>query len=306
MESSPAPAPSRRRPLSRQATRLAVRGGIRSLSAVAPSLAVETAVRLMLRPGRPAPVRPADRAVHERARGGALAVGREHVVTYRWGDPDAPAVLLAHGWQLRASRMAALVTPLEAAGLRVVAFDAVAHGDSTGRRTNVLEMAAVLRALADDVAARGGEVAGVVGHSLGGLAAGIAVREGLPAPRWVAIAAPTGVESMDESYASMAALPARLVPALHEAAARHLFDGDREAWARVDLVARPAPPDRAALFVRDVDDTFGRPGDSRRLHAAHPGSELVVTSGSGHNRVLDHPEVHEAVVAHLTSVRVPG
>jgi pimeloyl-ACP methyl ester carboxylesterase len=201
--------------------------------------------------------------------------------------------------------MAAIVAGLEAAGLTVVAFDAVAHGDSTGRTTNVLEVAEVLRRLADAVVARGGEVAGVVGHSLGGLAAGIALRDGLPSTRWVAINAPCSVASVEASFARTVALPTRLVPALDAAVVGRLFPDDPGASARAELVERPAPAGVAALFVRDVDDTLGEPGDSRRLHAAHPGSDLLVTSGLGHNRVLDDPYVVDSVLRHVTAAPVP-
>ncbi|MDM7853558.1 alpha/beta hydrolase [Cellulomonas alba] len=298
------PVPRSRVPISRAATRVAVRTTIRSLGAVAPPVAVRTAAALMMRVGRPAVIRPADRPVHERSVRGTLDVRSERVATYRWGDADAPTVLVAHGWQLRASRMAAVVAGLEAAGLTVVAFDAVAHGDSTGRTTNVLEVAEVLQRLADGVVARGAEVAGVVGHSLGGLAAGIALRDGLPSTRWVAINAPCSVASVETSFARNVALPPRLVPALDTAVVHRLFPDDPGASARAELVEHPAPPGVAALFVRDVDDTLGQPGDSRRLHAAHPGSDLLVTSGLGHNRVLDDAYVVRSVLRHVTAAPV--
>lgn len=281
----------------------AVRLGIGALGAVAPGAAVEVSARLMAHVGRPSPVRGRDRDVHERARRGAIPVGDERVVTYQWGDDDSPAVLLAHGWQLRASRMAALVTAFEGAGLRVLAFDAVAHGDSTGRHANVFQFVAALNRLAADVVASRGEVVGVVGHSLGGLAAGLAVREGMPSPRWAAIGAPAGLTPTAQVFASMVGLPDRLVPDLLGAASRRFLGGDAAAWESGDLVTRPAPAGAGALFVRDVDDVMGLPGDARRLHAAHPGSELLVTAGLGHNRVLDDPEVCTAVVEHVTGVR---
>ncbi|ACZ30927.1 conserved hypothetical protein [Xylanimonas cellulosilytica DSM 15894] len=294
--------PRRRRP---RPARVATRWATRTLGAVAPGPAVDVAARLMAHVGPRAPVRPKDRTVHERARQGVIRLGAERVVTYQWGDDQAPAVLLAHGWQLRASRMSALVTELESAGLRVLAFDAVAHGSSSGRRANVFLFAEALRSLADDVVAAGGEVAGVVGHSLGGLAAGIAVRDGLPATRWVAISSPAGLTSTAEVFASTIGLPQRLVPGLVGAAAQRFLVGGAETWQRGELVQHPAHPDVPALFVRDVDDVLGLPGDARRLHAAHPRSDLLVTGGLGHNRVLDDPEVCAAVVAHLTAVRVP-
>ncbi|MFD6136907.1 serine aminopeptidase domain-containing protein, partial [Isoptericola sp. NPDC060257] len=135
--------------------------GLRALSAVAPPLAVRVAARAFWHVGAPADVRPSDRAVHERARRGAVLVDGERVVTYRWGDPPAPTVLLVHGWKSRASRFAGLVTSLEAAGLGVVSFDGVAHGASSGRRMSALEHMAAIRAVHDAE----GPFNAVVGHS---------------------------------------------------------------------------------------------------------------------------------------------
>jgi pimeloyl-ACP methyl ester carboxylesterase len=271
------------------------RAGLVGLSVAAPPLAVEAAYRMFRHVGAPAPVRAADRAVHERARRGRVHVHGYDVATYSWGDPAAPPVLLAHGWQLRAARFAVLVEALEAADLRPVAFDGPAHGASTGRRTTVLEHVAAMRAVQETT----GPLAAVVGHSLGGLAAGLAVRDGLAADRYVAIAAPTGFDSVVGTFRRRAGLPDRLHEPLCERVARGLFPGVDEARARLDLTRRPVPAGVPALFVHDVDDPLHGSGEARRLHAAHPGSELLVTAGLGHNRLLDDPDVVAAVVQHV-------
>lgn len=273
------------------------RTALRGLAAVAPPLAVPLAARAFWRVGPPAPVRPTDRAVHERARRGTVRAGGLPVVTYAWGDPAAPPVLLSHGWQLRASRFAPLVTALTAAGLRPVAFDAVAHGDSPGRRTTVLDHMAAMRALEHAE----GPFAGVVGHSLGGLGAGLALHEGLDAARFVAIAAPTGFDSIAASFLRLAGLPGTLHEPFCRRVVRPFPPQVGNPRTTVDLVVRPVPASVPALFVQDRRDRMAGPGDAERLHAAHPGSSLLLTDGLGHNRVLDDPGVLDAVVAHLTA-----
>ncbi|AEG44516.1 alpha/beta fold hydrolase [Isoptericola variabilis] len=186
---------------------------------------------------------------------------------------------------------------LEAAGLQAVAFDGVAHGESAGRRTTVLDHVAGMHALQE----RHGRFAAVVGHSLGGLAAGIAVRDGLAAERYVAIAAPTGFDSVVASFRRLVGLPDALHEALCDRVARDLFPGEPGARERLDLVRHPVAADVPALFVHDVDDRMHGSAEARRLHAAHPGSELLVTAELGHNRVLDDPDVVAAVVEHASA-----
>ena len=67
-----------------------------------------------------------------------------------------------------------------------MAHDAPAHGRSTGRFASLPEFARALRAVADQV----GEVYGLVGHSLGGAAACVAMHAGLQALRVVIVAPP--------------------------------------------------------------------------------------------------------------------
>ncbi|MFI2102182.1 alpha/beta fold hydrolase [Isoptericola sp. NPDC019693] len=271
--------------------------GLRALSALAPPLAVRVAARAFWHVGPPAEVRPADRGVHERARRGTVDVGGERVATYRWGDRAAPTVLLVHGWRSRASRFAGLVTSLEAAGLGVVSFDGVAHGESGGRRMSALEHLAAIRAVHDAE----GPFTAVVGHSLGALSAGLALADGLPVDRFVAVAAMTGFDAIAESFLRLAGMPA----GLHERFCDHVertFPGDvRDVRSRIDLVAHPVPEHVATLFVQDDDDRMSLPTGAPLLHAAVPGSTLLTTRGLGHNRVLDDPAVVAAVVAHVTA-----
>ncbi len=69
--------------------------------------------------------------------------------TYVWGDPKTqPYVLLAHGWSSHATRFLPWIGRLRGADYAVVAFDQPAHGLSSGHRSNLLEFANTLEAVA--------------------------------------------------------------------------------------------------------------------------------------------------------------
>ncbi len=141
----------------------------------------------------------------ERARADwALVVGHgpsRRVRVYRWGT-SGPVVLLAHGWGGHAGQWHAVVDGLLAAGMRVVAFDALSHGASDAgvrgsTQTSVLEMSRSLLA----AAWHAGPVHAVVSHSLGSAAAALAIREGLPVRAAVMVGPPA---DMHEACAGMA------------------------------------------------------------------------------------------------------
>ncbi|MEM1180055.1 MAG: alpha/beta hydrolase [Acidobacteriota bacterium] len=90
------------------------------------------------------------------------------------GAPSAPKVLLVHGWESRAGRLAQWVEPLRGAGFEVLAFDAPAHGASEGSLTNPMEFAILIA----DLESRFGPLHGLVAHSMGCIGAAMAVGGG--------------------------------------------------------------------------------------------------------------------------------
>ena len=280
----------------------AVRGAFSFLGRTAPGPAAALAARAFLRVGRPAPVRVADQPTHEEARRGHLSHEGIDVATYAWGDPDAPAVLLVHGWQSRASAFGSLVSALTGAGLRVIAYDAPAHGDSGGRTRTALDDVAIVRRLTDVEAE---PWAGVVGHSLGSLAAAVAVREGVPTERLAGIASVASFRFTEDVFVRAIGLPWSLRDRFSQAWAHLLRDNPEvtpHVADRFDLVAHPLPDHVRALWLHDDGDRQIPPAQSELLLGAHPHSgELVTTTGLGHNRILGDTTVHTHVVGHLTS-----
>ncbi len=98
-----------------------------------------------------------------------------------FGDPDAPAVLLLHGGGQTRHAWHATATNLADAGWRVITVDLRGHGESTQPRPP----AYALEDFAADVRALTSSIAGdpiVIGASLGGIAALLALTESPTAP----------------------------------------------------------------------------------------------------------------------------
>ncbi len=270
--------------------------GLRLADRVAPALAAELAMPLFRRVRPPLPVRPGDRAVHEHAvRGTVRARGRE-IVTYSWGH-GPETVLLVHGWRGRAAQFGAIVRELRAERVRVVAFDAPANGESGGRRTDIRDSLAAIEALQQ----RHGMFRTIVGHSFGSLAALTAVREGTATQGVVAIAGMADARFLVDAFAARVGLGTAGADALARRFARRVLPDLAEPYARFDAIADPLPPEVPLLVVHDRDDREVGAGEALRLHAAHgERSRLLLTSGSGHSRVLAADETLDAVVAFVT------
>ena len=220
-----------------------------------------------------------------------------------WGD--GPVVYLVHGWAGSSRHMVGLVEPLLMRKYRVVAFDAPSHGRSDPGpsgpgRSHGVEFAHALGA----VSAVFGPAHGVITHSLGAMAAMLALRFGsLSTQRLVFIAPMTGLQSQFDTFADALNLGERtrrrIAARIHD---RVGFAVEGFDVVRMAGYARDAP----LLVVHDTSDRYTPYGDSVRLVEDWPGTaELLTTSGLGHNRLLRDPGVIAAVVSFLVSENGP-
>ncbi len=258
-----------------------LRGSLRGLSAVSPRTAARVMDSLWFHAPRTRATGKA-RAVLAQGRAQQFEVHGRRVQAWAWGE--GPTVVLLHGWGGNAGNLHAFVAPLCARGFRVVAFDAPSHGDSQesrrgGQRATFFEFSEALRV----VTANEGPPAGVIAHSGGATAVGMALREGWPSPPRLVFLAPF-------AQPSAAVAPFARALGVSPEAVEHFEAGVRDylgvTWAQVDLPALPASLMTGRLLVvhdasdRDVPVTHGE-----ALADVWPGARFHLTHGLGHRRV---------------------
>ena len=271
-----------------------VRWQLGAVWAVAPALGFRLAWRVFTTPRR-LPVKAWEAPALAGARCRTVTAETGPVAVYEWGPVAAPAVLLVHGWEHRASFWRAWVGPLRAAGYRVVALDGPAHGASAGRRTTLTDFGGAVQAVVDTL----GAVRAIVAHSFGAASvAGLPVR--LPAgavlPRLVLISAPVGPRVVAERFAAFLRLPPDLVRRF----ADHIVRSTGRA-ADSFAVAAAGPGTRAAqvLVLHDEADEIIPFAEGQQIAAAWPGARLHATRGLGHNRILRDAGAIESAVAFI-------
>lgn len=219
-------------------------------------------------------------------------IAGEDVALYIWGDPSAqPYVVLSHGWSSHATRFLAWIEPLRAAGYAVVGFDQVGHGRSSGRRTTLPDFADVLT----EIVWRHGRAAAVVGHSLGGAAAAIALADGVLADRAILVAPAADPIDAASRFARFVGLAERLGARLFdEYEAEHpLRVASLQAHLKAPSIARPA------LIVHDLEDREVPWSEGERYARHWPDSRLLTTTGLGHHRIVDDGGVIDAALRFL-------
>ncbi|MFO1251088.1 MAG: alpha/beta hydrolase [Inhella sp.] len=272
----------------------AVAGLLRGLDRLAPRLSTRLALGLFFTPlptkrlarGRPVP---APWTLSE------LPFENGHLGVWQRADamPDAPRVLLVHGWAGDAQQLRALGDRLLAAGLAPVLLDLPAHGRAGGWRTNLGQWVRALFA----VTACFGPWQGVVAHSLGAVASAHAMARGLPVQRAALIAlAPPPRLFLSWFAAAMGvgeALAERMQRRIEQRVGVEMAQFD-PAW----LAPRLKLP---MLLVHDHADRTAPLAGSVAMAEGAAQAVLLRTEGLGHRRVLQDGWVLQQVERHLAA-----
>lgn len=283
---------------------LPLRAVFAALDVVAPDVAARLARHLWFR----LPVVPprGRRAKHVPVGGVPFTVRHDGVEVHGtvYGPDDAPTAHLVHGWGGWWQQLGAHVEPLLAAGYRVVAHDAMSHGDSPAgrhgpRSATMPEMAKAFAA----VAWQQGPADLVVAHSIGAMVAMQARADGHPAGAYVFIAPAVDVEVMFPWFQHVLGVGDRTVPRLRSRVEAHvgMTIDDFSLVAAAHRLEQPGTT--PLLVVHSRDDADNPAQGSVDLVEAWPGADLVLTDGLGHRRILWDPTTVARVADFARSAR---
>jgi pimeloyl-ACP methyl ester carboxylesterase len=265
-----------------------LRAAFRAIAAVSPAAATRLGYQILATP--PLATEGYWQAdLRLRASPSMLRFGKGWLAVYEWGV--GPTVLMVHGWGARATHMGRMIDPLVRAGFRVVSFDAPAHGNSTGKTTDLVEFAAAVNAVAQFA----GPIHTLLAHSFGVAMALLARRDwGVEAQKQVLISSFDHCIWFSEAFGKYIGLRPALVERMRQLMVDR-YDG-RFNWSDTSVVEMLRRARRPTLLIHDEDDKEIPVGHSIALLQGAPHAELLVTSGLGHHRLLGDSSVIEQVV----------
>ncbi|HET9708226.1 MAG TPA: alpha/beta fold hydrolase [Gemmatimonadales bacterium] len=260
----------------------------RGVQWLSPRAAARIAERVFFTPRR-SRLTPAMRAVLDRGTGFQVEVEGRRIVGWSWGA--GPAVYLVHGWGSRGGRLSAFVQPLVDAGFRVIAFDAIGHGASSGRMSSMVQMARTLRA----VVLAHGPAHGVVAHSLGASVTTLTMEWGLAVGRAVFVAPSADPVGYTLLWARQLGLRPEVIDRLRTNSERRIGFS----WSDLDIVALARRRTTPLLAIHDDTDVVIPWADGSAIAGAWPGGRLVTTHGLGHSEIVRAPDIVAQGVAFL-------
>lgn len=219
-------------------------------------------------------------------------------------DAGGSVAVLVHGWGSSHGRMTHLAEPLLRSGIPVFLFDVRRHGRSYDAPY------ITARHFRDDTVAATREVRAaypdrplvLMGHSMGGSAAVLAVAEGAPVDALVTLGAPGDMWGVWAHAFNRRGLPGALMVKVLAPFWRYRAGVP---FRTLDTVERVKEVDVPLLVIHgDRDQSV--PVEHARILAQGAGVEPVILEGEGHNEILGKEEVHRRVLGFLEDLLKQG
>ena len=286
-------APARNIPGLTPARQRRMRALFRLLSAASPALSARFAAWLFITP-RTRRVSDQDAAFLATAAGRRLHTPHGDVQIYEW--PGAgPAVLVLHGWISYAGQLSSIIEGLLAHGLRVVAFDAPAHGRSGGRQADLASFRDALAAVSSACAPAGA----ILAHSFGAITAASWLAEHPPTAQLraaVLVGLPRDIGYLFESFTMAMALRADVIQRLR-ALFRARYGGYPEDYAEPALARRIHIP---VLLVHGEADEYIPAAHAEEVALQLRDGQIQVIAGLNHSAPLRDPDTIELMARFIS------
>jgi pimeloyl-ACP methyl ester carboxylesterase len=263
-----------------------IRGLFRLLAVLSPALAARLASWLFITP-RTRRISEPDAAFLATAASRRLPTAHGEVQTYEWPG-EGPAVLVLHGWISYAGQLKVMIEGLRAHGLRVVAFDAPAHGRSGGRQADLYSFRDALAA----VSSACGPAGAILAHSFGAITAASWLAEDAAAERLraaVLVGLPRDIGYLFESFTMAMALRADVIDRMR-ARFHARYGGYPEDYSAAALAQRIHIP---VLLVHGGADEYVPAAHAEEVALQLRDGQIQVIAGLSHSAPLRDPATIE-------------
>lgn len=214
------------------------------------------------------------------------------IAGYRWNKEGNRKVMIVHGFESSVISFGQYIKPLIKKGYEVLAFDAPAHGRSSGKKVNVV----IYRDLIKYVHEKYGPVQSFMAHSFGGLALSLALPEIKhdDSYRVVLVAPATETSTALDQFFKFIRVDDKIIRKEFEDIIVSM-SGHSPSWFSIHRVI--AEIRAKILWLHDEDDPVTPLKDAQRIkNENHPNIQFVITKGLGHRKIYRDAEVGRTIV----------
>ncbi|MBQ4914159.1 alpha/beta hydrolase [Maribacter sp. MMG018] len=211
------------------------------------------------------------------------------IQTYQWKG-DKETVLLVHGWESNAWRWHKLIEKLTEANYNVIAFDAPAHGNSSGTYLYVPLYAEVTQYMIKKYKPKF-----LIGHSMGGMTIlyNEFLNKNVGVEKIITIGSPSEFHEIINHFKKLLGFNDSVLNALEQYIVQR-FGFTINEFSSSRFIENDK---RKGLLFHDRFDKIAPYHASEKVHSDWKGSQLVTTEGLGHSMHQD--EVNDKIIAFL-------
>jgi poly(3-hydroxyalkanoate) synthetase len=242
------------------------------------SLATKLALYLFFRPQRfKRPVR--EQQMHENALKSSCYIPKidKEIQVFRLAG-KGPKVLLVHGWSGRGTQLFVFADELRKLNAEVVTFDMPAHGQSMGNKTNIVELVACIK----EVHVKYGPFEHAIAHSMGSMGLLKALRDGVPMKSAAIIGSGDKVRDVFYRFSEQLKFSDNVTEQMIKNVEKQFGMKLENYSSSINIKYLKMP----LLIVHDKDDKETPFAYSKDLDKIATNSEILLTSGLGHYRIL--------------------
>jgi pimeloyl-ACP methyl ester carboxylesterase len=265
-----------------------IRFGVWLSQQLSTSIATQLALYIFFRPQRfKRPVR--EQEMHDQALQICCYVPEidKEIKVFRFTGKGAKALLL-HGWSGRGTQLFAFADELRKSNAEVVTFDMPAHGQSLGNKTNIVELVACIK----EVYAKYGPFDHAIAHSMGSMALLRALRDGIPMKSAAIIGSGDKIRNVFYRFSEQLQFSDKVTEQMIQTVEKQ-FGMNLESYSSSMSLEDLKMP---LLIVHDKDDKETPFIYSKDLHEIANNSELLLTTGLGHHRILRDSKTVQRIV----------
>ncbi|MHA7059968.1 alpha/beta hydrolase [Aquimarina sp. M1] len=225
----------------------------------------------------------------EEAEDEVVTVNESYLQTYRWANMGE-TVLMVHGWESNSHRWKTFIEKLHQQNYNVIAFDAPAHGNSSGKTFNVPLYTECLQKMVELYRPNY-----IVGHSVGGMTT-IFHQFKFPNPeiqKLVVLAPPTELSVIMKDYQNTLKLSNKFMSALSQYF-KDTFGFHFEEFSVAEFAKNLT---HQGLLIHDKYDDIAPFSGAEKIHKNWSKAKFIATENFGHSLFFD--EVDDMIIHFL-------
>jgi pimeloyl-ACP methyl ester carboxylesterase len=225
----------------------------------------------------------------------SFTLNQKTIKGYQWNASGNKTLLILHGFNSAAYKFERYAQLAVEKGYRVLAFDALAHGQSDGKTTNAVEYKQTILKIIDQF----GPINSFIGHSFGGIGIALALEEmeDVASKKVVLIAPATETSTaINKAFELLKITDTKVRNEVDKLIVE--IGGKPTEWYSIRRVVQNVQPQ--ILWIHDEDDDITPLSDAIKVKEDNHGNiNFVITKGLGHQRIYHDAGVKKQVIDFL-------